>query len=48
MGAYTKGGLKIFLEAGHIPVEICLLVRYLLDAAHTSNRMFFKGLASFH
>ena len=46
MMAYSKGGLKIFLVVGHIPVEISLLVNYFFDAAHASNRAFFKGQAN--
>ena len=58
MGAYSKGGLKIFLGGGfniflvvgHILVEIFLLVNvnYLLDALHTGNRIFFQRQAHFH
>ena len=38
MGAYSSGGSTIFLIVVHIPVEIFLLVNYLVDATHKSNR----------
>ena len=43
MGAYSKGGSKIFLVVGHVPVQSFLLATYFFAAAHTSNRMFLKG-----
>ena len=43
-GRLIRGGFKIFLIAGHIPVEIFLLVNYFFDATHTSSRQFFVTL----
>ena len=45
MGAYSKGGLKLFQIVGHIPVESFLLINYFFDGTHTSNRKFYKGQA---
>ena len=45
---WGKGILKIFLVVGHIPVEIFLLVNYVFDTTHTSNRIFFTGQANLH
>ena len=49
MGAYSNGGLKIFLVVRHIPVEISLLVNYFFDPTHTSTRirMFVKRTGRF-
>ena len=41
------GALKIFVVAGHIPVEIFLLINCFFDATHTSNRMCSEGKANF-
>ena len=49
MGAYSRWGAQnISWVVGHIPVEIFLLVDYFFNATHSSNAMFFKGLANFH
>ena len=37
----------MFLVAGHIPVELFLLINSFFDATHTSNRIFFTGQANF-
>ena len=49
MGLFVEGGgcLKSVLVVGHIPVRTFLQENYFFDAAHTSNRTFFKGKANF-
>ena len=45
LGHMRRGGgaSKIFLEVGHIPDEIFLLINYFLDATHRRNRIFLSG-----
>ena len=41
------GGLKVFLVAGHTPVQTFQLVDYFFDATHTSNSILSTGQANF-
>ena len=43
MRAYSKGVVKFFFAAGHIPGKDFLLVNYFFDATHISNTMFIMG-----
>ena len=44
---FTRRDQRFFLVVCQNPVEIFLLANYFFDATHTSNRIFFKGLANF-
>ena len=47
-GLFEGGAYKFSLVVSHTPVETFLLVKYFIDATHTSNKIFSKGQAKFH
>jgi len=47
-GTFSRGGSKIFLVIGHIPVEIFLLINCFFDVTLTSNWIFFEGQGNVH
>ena len=47
MGGLFAGGFRIYLVISHTPVEIYLLINYVLYATDTSNRKFLKILPAF-